>query len=296
MVTTPSGVRLCVRESGPEAGPPVVALHGLVGTRESTLRGSDLQSAGYRAIAYDARGHGGSEAPADPHAYGYDLLVDDLVAVMEAHDASSALLVGASMGALTSLRLALERPERVAGVVVITPACGAREVPVREHVDRGDRLAAALRAGDLDAFLASQPLAVDDFVPSKTVRKMAAEAFEQHRDLDSVADAVQAVMRSRALDSPDALERVGVPTIVLGSRDRFDPSHPYELARSYAEALPGSRLVCERDGRLPLAWRAKQVARLVLDFAAEIGYGPAAESRAEAARAARPSPAEAARA
>jgi pimeloyl-ACP methyl ester carboxylesterase len=282
MVPGATGVRLAVRDSGPEDGPAVVALHGLVGTRESTLRGSGLQEAGYRVIAYDARGHGGSAAPADPSAYGYDLMVQDLAAVMGALGAPHALLVGASMGALTSLRLALESPRRVAGVMVVTPACGARGAPMAEHVERGDRIADALRAGDLKQFLEAQPLAMNNFVPYRTVRRMALAAFDQHEDPSAVADAVQAMMRAKARISPRDLRRVRVPTIVLGSRDEFDPSHPYELARAYADLLPGSRLVCERPGRLPLAWRARQVARLALDFAAEIGYGPAAQARADA--------------
>jgi pimeloyl-ACP methyl ester carboxylesterase len=273
-VQTPSGVELAVSESGPPGAAPIVVLHGLIGTGQSVLRGSDLVAAGYRVIAYDARGHGRSGAPDDPRAYSYDLLVEDLRAVLDAVEAPRALLAGASMGALTSLRLALEQPDRVAGVMVITPACGARDKPIREHVERGDRIADALQARDLEAFLAVQPIGVGGVVPSSMVRNMAETTFEAHRNLDAVADAVRAVMRERALDDAEALRSLPVPTIVLGSYDEFDPSHPYELAEAYAETLPGSRLVCEKPGRLPLAWRPRQVARLVLEFANEIGYSP----------------------
>src|SRR5204862_1340829 len=60
-------VDLAVRETGPAGGPPVVLLHGLAINREYVLmRSSKLERSGYRVIAYDARGHGRSSAPAGP--------------------------------------------------------------------------------------------------------------------------------------------------------------------------------------------------------------------------------------
>src|SRR3954454_14597296 len=123
MVASPAGVELAVRQTGDPDGPPIVVMHGLFGTRDQVLMGSTrLEEAGLRVIMYDARGHGGSGAPDDPEAYGYDLLAEDLVAVMDAFDVDRGLLLGASMGAHTSLRLGLDQPERVAGIAVVTPA------------------------------------------------------------------------------------------------------------------------------------------------------------------------------
>src|SRR5919198_151039 len=112
------GVSLAVFEDG--EGPAVVLLHGLTATHRYVVMGSKvLPRAGFRTIAYDARGHGAS-SPAPDYAYG--ALAGDLGAVLDALEVDRAVLAGASMGAHTLLRYALEAPARVAGIVAITPA------------------------------------------------------------------------------------------------------------------------------------------------------------------------------
>ena len=73
LIQTDDGVTLSGEDSDPaRPGPPIVLLHGLTATRRYVVMGSrTLQRAGYRVIAYDARGHGRSTAAPDPQAYGY---------------------------------------------------------------------------------------------------------------------------------------------------------------------------------------------------------------------------------
>ena len=92
-------------------GTPVVLLHGLTATHRYVVMGSKaLERSGHRVIAYDARGHGQSDPAPDADAYRYEDLRDDLVRVMDERDVDRAVLAGASMGAHTILRLALEHP------------------------------------------------------------------------------------------------------------------------------------------------------------------------------------------
>src|SRR6059058_5429639 len=94
VVYSPAGVDLAVRETGDPGGQAVIVMHGLFGTRDYVLMGSTLlEEAGFRVIMYDARGHGGSTGPDDPEAYGYDVLAEDLVAVMDAFDVGAGLLL-----------------------------------------------------------------------------------------------------------------------------------------------------------------------------------------------------------
>jgi pimeloyl-ACP methyl ester carboxylesterase len=119
-------VELFVTDDG--EGTPVVLLHGLTATHRYVVMGSKaLERSGHRVISYDARGHGQSDPAPDPAAYRYDDLRDDLVRVMDEKGIDRAVLAGASMGAHTSLQLALEQPERVAGLVVVTPAYDPEE-------------------------------------------------------------------------------------------------------------------------------------------------------------------------
>ena len=103
-------------------GPPLLLLHGLTATRRYVVHGSRaLQRSGHRVIAYDARGHGAS-TPAPGRAYGYEHLAGDVVEVLDALGIERALLAGASMGAHTAVRVALDHPQRVAALALVTPA------------------------------------------------------------------------------------------------------------------------------------------------------------------------------
>src|SRR5450755_394513 len=143
MVIERGGVTLALDDSG--EGTPVVLAHGLTATRRYVVMGSrSLQRSGHRVIAYDARGHGRSSPAPVPGAYGYDDLGHDLEAVLDALGVQRAVLAGASMGAHTLLWLALRHPERVGGLVLITPAYEPGQTLDRERLSRWDALSDGL--------------------------------------------------------------------------------------------------------------------------------------------------------
>ena len=143
------GVTLALDDSG--EGRPVVLAHGLTATRRYVVMGSTaLQRSGHRVIAYDARGHGASSPAPDPGHYTYEELGRDLEAVLDGLGIERAVLAGASMGAHTLLWLALAHPERVAGLVVITPAYDPESNDDPERLAHWDALADGLRSGGID--------------------------------------------------------------------------------------------------------------------------------------------------
>lgn len=250
-------------------GPPVVLLHGLTASHRYVVMGSrHLERAGHRVLTYDARGHGASDPAPDPQAYRYEDLTDDLVAVLKEHGMHRAVLVGASMGAHTAVRLALRRPELVAGLVVVTPAF----LPGHERDERSlagwDRLGAGLRSGGPDGFVAAYDF---DRVPEgwrETVRKVMHQRLAVHEHPEAVADAIGAVPRSAPFDDLGELGRIDVPSVVVGDHDDADPGHPLETARIYADALPDAELVVEEEGRSPIAWQGGQLSRVIADLVA----------------------------
>ena len=271
-VASPAGVRLAVRQSGPADGAPIVVLHGITMTRDYVLMGStELEENGYRVIAYDARGHGRSTAPEDPEAYGYDELLTDLVAVLDAFEVERAVLVGSSMGCHTAMRLALDHPDRVAALTAITPAYDPAAHPNEADVRDADRLAEAMRTSGADGYIEGLKEMGDPAV-EMTFLSLTRRRLAEHRDLGSVADALQANVRARPFESFDDLASIAAPSLVVASRDKLDPRHPHAVARSYAAALPESEIVSEPEGRAPLAWNGRKLARCVLDLASRAHY------------------------
>lgn len=259
------GVQLAVQDSG--EGRPVVLLHGLTATHRYVVMGSTaLERSGHRVIAYDARGHGESTPAPAPGAYGYEELGLDLEAVLDASGVERAVLAGASMGAHTLLWLALHRPERVAGVVVITPAfAGEADDPAR--LSHWDALSDGLRNGGVDGFLAAYDL---DAVPERwrdTVVSVIRQRLGRHQHLDAVADALRAVPRSHPFGSVDDLRVIAVPAVVVASEDEADPEHPRAVGEAYAAAIPDARLVTDEPGRSPIAWQGSQLSRVIAELA-----------------------------
>jgi pimeloyl-ACP methyl ester carboxylesterase len=266
------GVTLALEEAG--EGIPVVLLHGLTATRRYVVMGSRaLERSEHRVAAYDARGHGRSSPAPSPDAYGYDLLARDLEAVLDALDIPRAVLAGASMGAHAIVRLALERPERVAGAVFITPAHDPDHAHDPEALARWDALAAGLREGGVEGFVAAYG---EPDVPEEwrdTLRTVLRQRLSAHAHPEAVADALSAVPRSEPFAEWGDLGRIDVPTLVVGSRDEPDPGHPLAAAQRWARELPHATLAVEEPGQSPLAWQGGQLSRLIAELAGRAGGG-----------------------
>jgi pimeloyl-ACP methyl ester carboxylesterase len=264
------GVALSGEESG--EGAPVVLLHGLTATRRYVVMGSSaLQRSGHRVVAYDARAHGRSAPAPSPGEYGYELLAADLLAVLDDRGIERAVLAGASMGAHTLAAFALAHPERVAGLVLITPAYDPDE---ERGFERWDRLAEGLRDGGVEGFVRAYGT---PRVPEKwreTIDRVLHQRLSAHEHPAALADALQAVPRSRPFERWEDLAAIDVPATLVVSRDEVDPEHPYATGERYAEAIRGARLVSEEPGQSPLAWQGAQVSRVISAVAERSAAAP----------------------
>jgi pimeloyl-ACP methyl ester carboxylesterase len=259
------GANLAVEDAG--EGTPVVLLHGLTATRRYVVMGSSLLSrTGHRVIDYDARGHGKSSPAADRAAYRYEDLVGDLEAVLDALEIERAVLAGASMGAHTLLRFALQTPQRVAGLVVITPAYDPITNDDPERLARWDALADGLEQGGVDGFIEAygEPR---DGPWQDTVIKVIRQRLSQHEHPTAVADALRAVPRSHPFGQVADLGAIGAPTAVVATDDVPDPGHPREIGEAYAAAIPGARLVTDRPGHSSIAWQGSQLSKVIAGIA-----------------------------
>ncbi len=135
---TPPGTAYEVH--GPDAGVPVVLIHGLGLCR--ALWNDHLPAfADHRVITYDLYGHGESAPP--PRVADLALYADQIVEILDELDIARAAIVGFSIGGMINRRLVLDHPDRVASLVILNSphdrgeegqaAVEARAATVREQ-------------------------------------------------------------------------------------------------------------------------------------------------------------------
>ncbi|MEU8157121.1 alpha/beta hydrolase [Micromonospora sp. NPDC048986] len=111
-----NGINISILEEGD--GPLVLLLHGFPETAHSWRHQiRPLVEAGYRVVAPDQRGYGGSSRPTAVEAYSIMHLVGDITGLVRELEAPDAVLVGHDWGATVAWNLALMRPDLVRGVV-----------------------------------------------------------------------------------------------------------------------------------------------------------------------------------
>lgn len=154
-----NGVKLYYTSTG--QGSPVVLLHG--GLANSDYWGLQVKAlaAQHQVITLDSRGHGRSSRDARP--FGYDLMADDVVAVLDQLKIPKADIVGWSDGAILGLDLAQRHPTRVGKVFAF--AANSQTSGVKDNVDKDPTFAAYIeRAGKEYAKLSPTPKEYDAFV------------------------------------------------------------------------------------------------------------------------------------
>ncbi len=118
-VELPSGVRIRYDERGPRDARPVALAHGFGVGLEMWFPQMHVLSQQYRLICWDARGHGGSSAPADIESYTMPALASDLRGLLEALDAVDGAVVGGmSFGGQIVTQYAVDHPRDTYALIV----------------------------------------------------------------------------------------------------------------------------------------------------------------------------------
>lgn len=154
-----NGIKVYYTKTG--HGSPVILLHG--GLSNSDYWGNKVKAlaAKYTVISLDSRGHGRSSRDEKP--YGYDLMADDVVAVLDSLKIPRADIVGWSDGAIIGIDLALRHPDRIGKVFAF--AANTQTSGVKDGVEKNPTFAAFIeRAGKEYAKLSPTPKQYDAFV------------------------------------------------------------------------------------------------------------------------------------
>lgn len=191
-------------------GRRIVLVHGFTQTSVSWGAVAAELAADHEVVRVDAPGHGGSTLVQADLADGAQLIGDV---------GGRALYVGYSMGGRLALRLALDQPELVEGLVLIGATAGIVDDDARAARRAADEaLAARIEAEGVDAFLdrwLAQPLFADlNPAPDDLAARRA-------NTVDGLASSLR-LAGTATMDPPwwDELPTMGVPTLVLvGAHD-----------------------------------------------------------------------------
>jgi pimeloyl-ACP methyl ester carboxylesterase len=216
-----AGIKIHYQDSG--SGEAVVLVHGFASMVEHNWGGTGWIAAlseKYRVIAPDVRGHGLSDKPHAPDAYGYASMGADVTRLMDHLGLERALLMGYSMGASIAIELMLSHPERFRAIVL---GGIAYDDGLDDKADR-DAIAQAYRAVDPAT------------IKSPVARAYRRFAESMPNDLKALAALIDA---ERSPFDPAKLAAVRTPVlIVVGTNDNAigDP-------KPLAKMIPGARLV-----------------------------------------------------
>lgn len=217
-----------VRVSG--SGAPVLMLHGIGGAAESFAEQlSGL--AGYRALAWDAPGYGGSpNLPGEPELDDY---AETVVSVLRGLDVAPAHLLGVSWGGVIATRVAIKAPAVLRSLVLADSSRGSGRT-ARGRAAMADRVEDLRRRG-ARAFAESRGprLAAPD-ADARVVEQIV--ALMSRLRLTGYRSATGAMA---ATDHSEQLASVATPTlVVVGDQDRVTG---LEESRALADGIPGAR-------------------------------------------------------
>ncbi len=234
-------------------GTPIVFLHGGLGDHRASLFHLGPLSPGVRWITPDVRGAGRSVYS---EALSWDLLADDVVALLDHLGLAQAVIAGTSAGSGIALRTALRHPQRVERLVLVSPVfAGTRRglTDEQRHAFAGMH-AAALRTLD-HGIEALEPLF--DPLP-ESVRTVALEMVRSFDPRSVVATTEFLASDAQPFDALEELRAVRCPTWVVPG---MDAEHPRELALELVRWFDQGRVVEGEAGSLAtvVAGRADRI-------------------------------------
>ena len=247
------GIRVRYSRQG-EGGKTVVLLHGFGGDLDNWLFNVGPLAARADVVALDLPGHG--ESAISLPGSSVEALAGFVMAFVDQLGIGRCHLAGHSLGAVVAAQVALDHPDRVAGLVLIAPAGFGPDINM-EYIDGFVRAAGKK---ELKALL-GQPFADESLVTRTLV-----DGVLRYKRLDGVSELLGSLAAGLFPDGRQAsepgrrLDARSVPvTVVWGGDDRVIPA-------AHADASPegATVVVLEKAGHMVQMERAGEVNELLL--------------------------------
>jgi pimeloyl-ACP methyl ester carboxylesterase len=265
------GATLSWREAG--EGPDVLVLiHGFPFSSAVWRPQLDAPPAGWRVIAPDLRGFGGS-GPLPGNRLPMDVFAQDVIALLAHLGVASAVFCGHSMGGYVTLALMRRAQRQVRGLVL----ADSRATPDSPEARQGRvKNAKHVHANGTAAL-------IDAMVPrllSAGTRETLPHVEQELRTVMNTAPAPAVIAALLGMaerpDSTPQLRSINVPTqLIVGAEDAITPPGD---ARLLARAIPGAQLeIIDGAGHLPSLERPAVFNRVLVAFLERVRQAPLAQ-------------------
>jgi pimeloyl-ACP methyl ester carboxylesterase len=253
---------------------PVVLVHGLGGQWQNWLENIPRLGQERRVLALDLPGFGLTPEPSDGKISisGYGRVVDSFCDKLGLGEVD---MVGNSMGGFVAAEVAIQFPERVSRLALVSAAGITSADALQAPILTIGRLASAIATNTAARFrvLAARPitrhasLALVARHPRLLKPDLAYEGFFKGAGKGGFDDALRACLD---YDFRDRLPEVKVPTLIVwGEKDSIIPVRD---ANEFERLIPDSRkVVMEDTGHIPMAERPQAFNDVLVEFLAESG-------------------------
>jgi pimeloyl-ACP methyl ester carboxylesterase len=264
------GRRVRYVDMGAGEGPPIVFVHGLAGNWQNWLENLPRLAEERRVVALDLPGFGQSDDPVDRITIsGYGSAVNELA---EHLDLGEFVLVGNSMGGFVAAETAIQFPEHVERLVLVSAAGITSSELRREPVMAWGRMAMMAGArGVAEKRMAIVRPRIRHLVYSSIMRHPSKIAPEMLWEMSEGAGrsafrpALEAILD---YDFRDRLGDIASPTLIVWGEE--DMLVPVEDAAEYERRIPGARRIVLKDtGHVAMIERPPTFNRHLIEFIAE---------------------------
>lgn len=214
---TANGINVSYLDEGTSSGLPLIFIHGFPFNKEMWTSQLTALSDNHRCIAYDVRGHGGSEAGAAQ--FGIPQFADDLFSIMDTLKIEKAIVVGLSMGGYIALHAVEKNATRLAGLILCDTQCAA---DTQEGVDKRKKTIAFIQKNGLEVY--TEESLKNLFAPASLQSKNEKVSFIKNTILSTKPDNICLTLQALAdrKEKCTVLKDINVPVLILvGKEDKI---------------------------------------------------------------------------
>lgn len=229
----------------------------------------------FRCIAYDGRGNGKSDRPEDVAGYSLDNYVADALAVMDAADAGTAIVVGLSFGGMLASVLAAHHPDRVKAAILVgtVTSVGPANYPylANRHFETKREQFEGWNKFNREYWRTDYPDFAEHFVRNIHSDPHSTKQIEDGIGwaADTTGPVLVKTVDARAVpphfDVSEAMYRkIRCPLLIIHGDD--DQIQPYARAKAVAEITGAELVTIPGGGHNPLGRIPAKANTLIVDF------------------------------